>query len=190
MSCRKTGKVLQLSRVCSSTASPGLSASYKANPHFPEESDEVFGQEDSVIWFLNIFHPTVIHIYFLEGRSFHSQASSRSSWFPSPSSQGCAPAPLAFRRGGLIPAAVRGEACFSPHGNNLESFPACVASLSCVLPSFSLPSGGWQSFNAFMFEKHFEVLEEGAPEERSVITQINCFCFALESQLGALLEAG
>lgn len=41
-----------------------------------------------------------------------------------------------------------------------------------------------------MFEKHFEVLEEGAPEERSVITQINCFCFALESQLGALLEAG
>lgn len=34
-----------------------------------------------------------------------------------------------------------------------------------------------------MFEKHFEVLEEGATEERSVITQINCFYFALESQL-------
>lgn len=67
---------------------------------------------------------------------------------------------------------------FSPHGNNLESFPACVASLSRVLPSFSLPSGGRQSFNAFMFEKHFEVLEEGATEERSVITQINCFYFA------------
>lgn len=32
-------------------------------------------------------------------------------WFPPPSSQGCAPAPLAFRRGGLIPAAVRAEGC-------------------------------------------------------------------------------
>lgn len=32
-----------------------------------------------------------------------------------------------------------------------------------------------------MFEKHFEALEEGAIEEQSVITQINCFCFALES---------
>lgn len=66
----------------------------------------------------------------------------------------------------------------SPHGNNLESFPACVASLSCVLPSFSLPSGGRQSFNAFMFEKHFEVLEEGATEERRAVSQMNCFCFA------------
>lgn len=44
------------------------------------------------------------------------------------------------------------------------------------MPSFSLPSGERQSFNAFVFEKHFEVLEEGAREERSVITQINCFC--------------
>lgn len=84
-----------------------------ANPHFPEDSDQVLAQEDSVIWFLAIFHQRVIQIHFLEGRSFHRQTSSFSPRFPSPSSQGCAAAPVAFRRGGLIPAAVRGEGCAS-----------------------------------------------------------------------------
>lgn len=101
-------------------------------------------------------------------------------WFPRPSSQGCAPAPLAFRRGGLIPPlfAVRREGCASVPMETIWRVFQLVCSIAELCFAFLFTSIRRQSFNAFMFEKHFEVLEEGATEERSVITQINCFCCA------------
>lgn len=75
--------------------------------------DQVLSQEGSVIWFLDIFDQKgrLIEIHSSAERAFPSQTSSRPPRFPFSPGKRCAPAPLAFQRGGLIPAAVSGEGC-------------------------------------------------------------------------------
>lgn len=77
----------------------------RAHPHFPEEPHQVLALEDSVIWFLDIFHQRVIQTCFLKG-SFPSQASSGSISQQPRLSSGCRGISEGW-------ADVRGEGCAS-----------------------------------------------------------------------------
>lgn len=76
-----------------------------ANHHFSEESNQVLAQEDSVIWFLDIFDQKegVTQISSSAERSFPSQTSSCPPRFPSPTRQALCSRSLGISEGWADP---------------------------------------------------------------------------------------